>query len=195
MFELKNTKVIGLCGVARSGKDTFCKFAIELLEEQKLKCKRVSFADELKSDLDPFLKKKVGISAFTEDPKEKTLIRDLLVSYGTKLMRKIDENYWINKISSKVDKNIKNDVITIITDIRYPNEMNWVQDKLSGKCIHVSRIKNKKPIGPANLEEAENDPKLKKSANSCLNWDSIEDEDSLKWIVGSELNNVFNLIE
>lgn len=193
MFKIKNTKVIGLCGVAQSGKDTFCKHAINLFKSQNVKCERVSFADALKADVDPFLRQKLSISAFTNDSKEKSLIRDFLVAYGTKLMRKIDDYYWINKVSSQVKANMDNDVMTIITDIRYVNEMKWVQEELLGKCIHISRIKEGKYIEPANAEETNNDPLLKNIADTSLNWATMEDEEVLEWIVGDELNNLFNL--
>ena len=58
-------KVIGLCGVAQSGKDTFCNGAIDLFKKQGIEAKRVSFADALKRDVEPFLMEKIGISSFT----------------------------------------------------------------------------------------------------------------------------------
>ena len=36
----------------------------------------------LKKDLDDFVKSKIGISVFTDDTKEKSLIRGLMVEYG-----------------------------------------------------------------------------------------------------------------
>ena len=184
MFKVDNVKVIGLCGVAQSGKDTFCKHAIKLFKEQDVQCERISFADALKADVDPFLKAKVGISAFTNDSEEKSLIRDFLVAYGTKLMRKIDDRCWIDKVSNKVQDNITNDIITIITDIRYPNEIEWV---------HISRIQDGEHIPPANSEESNYNPLLKSKADSSLNWATMDDEEVLEWIVGDELNNLLNL--
>jgi hypothetical protein len=188
-------KVIGLSGVAQSGKDTFCASAIRLLNKQGVKAQRVSFADALKADADPFLLDRVGISAFTTKIEEKTLIRDFLVAYGTKLMRKIDQSCWINKVSPLVEENINNDIITIITDIRYQNEMSWVQDDLGGKCMHLTRVlpDNKGEALPANSEELLNDPILESMANIQLTWASIEDEEVLDWVVGDELNKLFNL--
>ena len=195
MIKDTDIKVIGLCGVAQSGKDTFCKHAIKLFADQNIKCMRVSFADALKADVDEFLIDKVGISAFTTKLKEKTLIRDFLVAYGTKLMRKIDESCWINKAGILIEENINNNVLSIITDIRYPNELKWVQESLKGKCLHISRINKGAYIEPANREEAEHNPVLQKLADSRLNWATLDDEDTLEWIVGDELNSLLQLTE
>ena len=185
-------QVIGLCGVAQSGKDTFCEAAKNLFKEQGIKAHRVSFADALKGDVDEFLLDKIGISAFTTDIKEKTLIRDFLVSYGTNLMRKRDDMHWINKVRPIVKENISNNEVTIITDIRYINEIDWVQKELKGKCVHIARIhpSGKGHIPPANAEEKKNDPLLKSKADSSLNWLTLDDLEAVEWIVGDELNNL-----
>ena len=182
-------KVIGLCGVAQSGKDTFCEIAIELFKKQNIQAKRVSFADALKKDVEPFLLEKIGISSFTTDIKEKTLIRDFLVSYGTKLMRKIDENIWINKVDQIVRQNIENNIVTIITDIRYENELIWVRDNFDGVILHLSRYlpDSTKLVCPANEEEEKNNPILQELANRSLSWCSAKDTNILKYIVADEL--------
>ena len=185
-------KVIGLCGVAQSGKDTFCEVARRLFLEQDITAQRLSFADALKADTDEFLKDKVGISAFTTALEEKTLIRDFLVAYGTKLMRKRDENCWIKKVEGKVKYNMDNDIVTIITDIRYPNELSWVQDTLQGKCLHLSRMdSNGKEIPPANAEEALNNPILKQGCDNSLSWLTTNELDLLEWVVRDELDAIF----
>ena len=60
--------VIGLSGVAGSGKDTF----YELLDEQ-INCKRVSLADSLKREVSGWTLKHYGIDALTcsREDKEK----------------------------------------------------------------------------------------------------------------------------
>ena len=73
-------KLIGIAGFASAGKDT----AAKILQQEFMKrwgddMKIVSFAKELKSDCDPFLQKHFGISAFTEVPLEKEIIRPILV--------------------------------------------------------------------------------------------------------------------
>ena len=187
-------KVIGLCGVAQSGKDTFCDIARRLFLEQDIVARRLSFADALKGDTDEFLQDKVGISAFTTDLEEKTLIRDFLVAYGTKLMRKKDENCWIKKVEDCVKDYMRQDIVTIITDVRYPNELAWVQDTLKGKCLHLSRIDPKgNEIPPANEEEKLYNPILKKGCDNSLSWLTTDEEDILEWIVRDELDSLFEM--
>ena len=67
--------IVGVAGYARTGKDTFGGILVEELGKIGLRAKKLSLAYELKSDLDCFLSDKFGISAFTEDTKEKNFIR------------------------------------------------------------------------------------------------------------------------
>jgi len=127
-------RVIGLCGVARCGKDSFGSFLVFL---NKKIFKKASFAYELKKDLDPFLKDKLGISAFTEDNAEKEIIRPMLICWGTDIVReKIDKNRWIKKIEQKVLENSQQGVITIIPDVRFLNEVEWVNSQGISIYIH-----------------------------------------------------------
>ena len=91
-----NNVIIGVTGFARSGKDTFFKESSKLLS--KAQCHRYAFADALKHESDDFLKKNVGISAFT-DAEDKELIRPFLVTYGTELRRKIDPIAGLKKLN------------------------------------------------------------------------------------------------
>ncbi len=72
-----NTMRIGLTGYARAGKDEVCRI---LMDEYGLK--RVAFGDHIKSDMDDFIQKKFGFSAFTENDAQKSLIRGLLIEHG-----------------------------------------------------------------------------------------------------------------
>ena len=79
---MEGKRLIGICGVARSGKDTLA----EIILNHKGGGKILSIADALKRDLDPLLKKRIGHSAFSEDPAIKKIIRPLLVCYGTEVI-------------------------------------------------------------------------------------------------------------
>ena len=48
--------IIGITGLARCGKDTFCKYARQHLKSLNYESQRLAFADELKKDLDAFQK-------------------------------------------------------------------------------------------------------------------------------------------
>ena len=96
---LQNYNLIGIAGFARTGKDSLASFLSKVLSKEERLCKITSFAYYLKKDIDSFLKSRLNISAFTEDPKEKEIIRPLLVCWGTKIIRdKIDSEYWIRKM-------------------------------------------------------------------------------------------------
>ena len=73
--------IIGLCGHARSGKDTFCELAKSFLSKKKVGAARAAFADQLKRDLDALCRNKIGCSAFTDEPEEKELIRPKLPTF------------------------------------------------------------------------------------------------------------------
>lgn len=140
--------IIGVTGFARSGKDTFYQQSSKILS--KAKCFRYAFADALKEESDEFLKKHVGISAFTEDPEDKELIRPFLVTYGTELRRKLDPSCWISKVESMIEKNHNNssENFIFITDVRFENEAQWVKS-IGGAIVNVTR----EGIKPANQDE------------------------------------------
>lgn len=69
---------VGLTGYARTGKDTVAK----LLQELEPRFVVVSMGNLIKASADQVLREYLGISAYTEDPKEKEIVRDFLVWHG-----------------------------------------------------------------------------------------------------------------
>ena len=130
-------KIIGISGLARSGKDSFYELSKSYLDNNNVKHERLAFADELKNECDPFLMKNVGISAFTEDDREKEIIRPLLVTYGTHIRRKLNPRCWIDKIEPKI-KQAKNKHVFFVTDVRFKNEIDWIHE-MGGLSVHVTR--------------------------------------------------------
>ena len=179
--------IIGLCGSARSGKDTFYEISREILSERGIESKRVAFADKLKEECSDLLVKNTGISPFTTCSKEKEIIRPLLVSYGTHIRRKLDENCWIDAIKKKVLDLTKKNVIVFITDVRYPNELEWVND-LSGKSVFISRY----GTADANEEERKNNKKLNALCDFEISWHTVGKENlkPLFPIVEETLNKI-----
>ena len=169
---MANKIVIGLCGHARSGKDSFCELAIPHLDKKGKRSKRVAIADELKKDLSCFLIQKVGISPFTRDEAHKKMIRPLLVAYGTNLMRSIDEEWWLKKLDNNLEALFTFEAIPIVTDIRYMNELEWLNERYNFHSIYIKR----KGIGAANREEAKNNPLLKKACDHNLWWPTYGEE-------------------
>lgn len=176
-------RIIGISGLARSGKDTLFKFLSEKLKNKNISSRRLAFADELKEECDDFLKKNIGISAFTEINTEKEIIRPFLVCYGTKVRRRLDKNCWINRLSNKL-KSVNQDYV-FITDVRYKNEIEWVKSQ-GGKTIHIERYGN---IAP-NEEELRNDPILKNSSQYRVKWKNFKETDNL--YINNKVNSIYN---
>jgi hypothetical protein len=167
---MKRGKVIGIAGVARSGKDTAGYYAQELIfEKLEQLSKQCGFADLLKTDLDKLCRAQFGFTAFTKKKDQKELIRPLLVAYGTHVWRKADKFHWIEKMKPTVDFFASAGHNIILTDVRYENEMDWIQKELKGKCIFVSRT----GTSPANEEEEVNAPILKNKSDTSIHWDTF----------------------
>lgn len=179
-----NTKVIGVSGVARAGKDTFASILINRLTMVGKTVDKFAFADALKQDCDAFCREKLGISAFTQVPEEKLLIRPLLVWYGDAKRKQSNGRYWVDIIDKKVKTSTAS--FCIVTDVRYDfypkDEINWVRDECNGKVVHVSRWVKKNTrtgfvrevVPPANDHERENDPKVKAKADFVVEWENVE---------------------
>ena len=161
-------KIIGISGLARSGKDSFYSLAKDQMGKNK-KVSRLAFADELKEECNDFLTKNIGISPFTEASEEKKIIRPFLVTYGTHLRRKLNKRCWIDKVEDKL-KRITSDYV-FITDVRYKNEIDWIHE-LEGESVHIERKGNI----PPNKEEEENDPLLKTASTHKVLWENFSEE-------------------
>ena len=83
--------------------------------------------------------------------------------------------YWISRLAEKVDKNLKNSIITIVPDIRYTNELEWIQSQ-GGITLHLERPH----IKPANAEETQNDPLAKAACNFAVEWKTLPDDSHLR---------------
>jgi len=167
-------KLIGISGYARSGKDTFYQRSAEILSKNEKQSVRLAFADALKQELDDLLVTHLGISAFTEEDKEKELIRPLLVTYGTELRRKLNPNCWIESIQDDVIGYLDDGNYVFITDVRFENEAQWIRMN-GGTLINVTR----EGIGPANHEEHRQFHRMRKYFNYNIHWptygsDSLE---------------------
>lgn len=168
-------KLIGISGLARSGKDSFYELSAPIVKRAKRECVKFAFADELKKECDEILSKYTNISAFTEDPNEKKMIRSLLVTYGTHIRRKLNPDCWIEKIEANVKESLSHNKIVFITDIRFENEIDWVH-KLGGSTVHVTKYGNEAP----NEDELKNDPIMIKKSSHAIHWNAFEREDMKK---------------
>ena len=166
--------IIGISGVARSGKDSLANNLVMIFETLGIKAKRYAFADELKREVQSFLMQKTGLDSFTQDDEQKKMVRPFLVAYGTNIRRALNKNCWIDTLKEFISK----DEIAIISDVRYENEADWIQE--NGFLIHLARVaKSGEFIQPANIEEAENDPILQKKANLSYVWQTVEGNENV----------------
>lgn len=164
--------IIGISGVARSGKDTLANGFVEIFKHIGVKAKRYALADELKREVKPFVKKTLGIDVFNLTDEEKAVVRPFLVFWGTHIRRKNNDNCWIEALQ----KHLKSDTLTIVSDIRYQNEADWIKDN-GGILIHISRIGDfGNVIEAPNEEERQNDPILASKSDANFVWQTFGDD-------------------
>ena len=175
--------VIGLGGIAQSGKDFFFN---NLKKTTKRNVIRFAIADELKKELFSLIKNTYNVDIFNCSAEDKEKIRPMLLSHGKIRRNESKGRHWINKISEKVKDAAKDERnIVVITDIRYDefanDEVDWVKKELSGFFVHISKYTEDKGVKvfglPPNEDEAINNPKLIEKADYLIQWpDKLKEE-------------------
>lgn len=187
-----NKIYIGVSGFARSGKNLFCDIAEKVLKEKfNLSSKTYALAYLLKKDCEPFIQKKLGLSAFSEKTEDKNLFREMLVWYGGVKRKQTEGRYWTGLLHEELKKDT-NDV-NFISDIRYVeysgDEIFWLKKELGGKLVHISKytygfptdgrhyrvndLSKKIYTEAPNQHEAINDPKIRFLADYKVEWEQI----------------------
>jgi hypothetical protein len=129
--------IIALAGFSKSGKNA--------LAEQLQSYQQCAFADALKQEVTRILiANDIKADLWGADKEE---WRWLLVGWG-RMRRAQDRDYWIKQLHLRIAP--VDQGAWIITDLRYENELQWVQ-KHGGLVIGISRP----GFGPANDEERE----------------------------------------
>lgn len=168
-----NLSVIGIAGVAGSGKDTFGKIIGNVFENSGGKVNYLSFAAKLKSEVSEISKKLYDIDPINCTREEKNLIRPLLLAHGAIMREKTQGQYWINSIKNLIIENN----INIITDVRFCeyecDEVDWIQSN-GGIVVHITRFFEENGqriyIMPDNEYEKRNDKTLKNKADYSFSW-------------------------
>jgi len=188
--------LIGITGVARSGKDTFYSILKRFLKEKNIDSDRVALADELKTELQDFIEKKFKININKCDGQDKELIRPLMVAYGKCRRIQTDGKYWTSLAEPKIKELRKNNIIPVITDIRYieykDDEYAWLKNN-DGILIHISRkFDDGSLVQPANIEEKSNDNKLKNVSDFSICWDTCQDVNALYELTRKNLEKIYD---
>jgi len=170
--------IIGLTGKAGSGKDSVG----EVLEG--LGYLRCSLAAELKQavvDLDPYVKldgtRMIRLSeivdAYGMDDAKRRFpeVRRLLQVFGTEVIRKRDEDFWIETLAGILEDADPEKVV--VTDVRFDNEAAWVHS-LGGKVIEVIRPTHE-DAGAANGHASESGVSADLVDEQILNDGSLDD--------------------
>lgn len=161
--------MIGIGGLARSGKDTLAKHLSDIISKNMdVEVKILSFADQIKWQVKDICNDNYGISPYTDNTEEKKIVRDILVCHGETMKRLHGETIWADLIINKIKKS-KEKIFPIIPDVRFDYEVSTVQ-KEGGAVIHISKMGNQ----PPNDTEAKNDPLVQKNANLTHTWPSYE---------------------
>ena len=181
-----NKHIIAIAGNARCGKDTLGKNISDLLNEYGINSSTYSFADELKKETDQFLLDTLGISAYTNNDKEKLIIRPFLVFWGTEIRRKINPSIWVDKVFERV----KTNEVAVITDLRFENEFDFVKSN-NGSIVFLSRVDSDGGlVEPANDYEKLNNKFLAKNADCNFTWLTSEDASLLKSLSNEVLETI-----
>ena len=168
-----NLSVIGIAGVAGSGKDTFGKIIGSVFENSGGKVNYLSFAAKLKAEVSEISKKLYDIDPINCTREEKNLIRPLLLAHGAIMREKTQGQYWIEGVKNLIIENN----INIITDVRFCeyecDEVDWIQSN-GGIVVHITRFFEENGqriyIMPDNEYEKRNDKTLKNKADYSFSW-------------------------
>ena len=124
-------KIFGLAGKKRTGKDTVFTYARDLVDGQ---AGRVAFGDPLKREVAAA----TGMPlAFIEANKSE--FRTVLQWWGTEFRRQFFQpDYWIKQMAEEVRVMQRVIDVLFITDVRFPNEADWVRS-MGGVMVRVDR--------------------------------------------------------
>lgn len=132
------TKIIGIAGKKKVGKDLVCDYIKELLAPKLVN--RIAFADALKGEVArgcSVTGKEIVDIPFIE--KNKDAFRMILQGWGTDFRRNLcDKNYWILKLKDTIDNTPSHIYAVVIPDVRFLNEAYWIKS-IGGTVIQVSR--------------------------------------------------------
>jgi hypothetical protein len=175
-------KVIGLNGLAGSGKDLF--FNLLQKELPRVTVTRFALADILKDELFHHVYSLYRIDLYRCTREEKNLVRPMMVAHGKVRRSMTNGKYWTDKLTESINNHFKlsPNSIACVTDVRYDiypeDEVFWLKEKMHGKLVHISLYEEDDDgervfVQPPNSDEAENDPKIRSQADYRVVWPKL----------------------
>lgn len=139
--------IIGIAGKAGSGKDTFANALIK-----KYSVKRDTLAAPIKRFVQDVFRVEWdivdGLTKEGREQREKELsnwpgwtVRKLLQFIGTELMRNnIEKDIWVRSVILRMNEKPKTN--WIVTDVRFPNEMDGLRNAYGKDFVMVKVVRN-----------------------------------------------------
>lgn len=134
----RNTQLIAVAGMRGSGKDTVAKHLCSLDDRVRV----LKFATPVKATLKQLFD-------FTDEELEDEILKELVVprlgfsprqamrTLGTEFGRTLNPDVWVNIARESYHDNLVDGHLTIITDLRYKNEYDFVKSE-GGIVIHLT---------------------------------------------------------
>lgn len=132
-------RLIGLTGLARSGKDTFARFLVE-----KHGFKQMAFADPVKLTAAPlfgFSYEYVFSDQFKFEVQQPWGLtgREILQKLGTEAIRgTFGDDFWIRRLIDAYLVTYSGVESVVVTDVRFENEAEAIREQ-GGVVVHIKR--------------------------------------------------------
>ncbi|MEK6883127.1 MAG: hypothetical protein AABY22_26110 [Nanoarchaeota archaeon] len=204
---MNKSLIIGIGSHTKVGKTTFANLFKELLSAELPDREVVilSFATQLRKELNHWTIKEYNIDLYSCPPEEKELIRPIMAGHG-KIKRFFSKGTHYTELLEhkiKTDYDIEHDnPIYIIDDFRYCSKVSgyendedvWIK-KNGGVTVYLDRydtipensyfdFTNKGYITPANDDERENSYVIKQCADYKLEWPTTNNkQERMKYVV------------
>jgi hypothetical protein len=178
------TRIVTIAGFARNGKDTMYSIINHYLHQHtSIKCKNLKLADSLRRMVQEECVDKHGINAWTEDAEEKQIIRPILIERATKERADNPDIFCDNLFEYG---GVKPGVLNIITDLRYYNELQFIESAVTWENRFHIWVSRGDKFGPVGSEEEQYTVHLKSmlaGRSNCVFYDWEHDMDGAGWSV------------
>lgn len=158
--------VLGVTGTKCAGKDTlFCR--LHTLDSRFM---RRAFADRLKQDVAPLIRQHLGYDPSNLSPEEKEVVRHTWIGWGMTCRAK-DPLYWVKVVVGDIDHHWSwsdTPVIPIVTDVRFPNEAEYLREHYGRAFKLVNLTREGQP--PPTTEEEKHFRQVAGMADFHLTW-------------------------